>query len=1138
MGIHEETPKLPETAEPIGPGTLLGQNRVEGHIGRGGMADVFAATHIETGEARAVKVLFASQQDAKDLARFRREFRALRRLDHPNVLRVFGRGVHGDRSWISMERIEGRSLDKEVADWTGLTPTDRFVRAQALLIQIARALQHIHEHGLIHRDLTPSNVIITPNGKAVLTDFGIVRDLMEDTVDTQVHGTAAWIAPEQALSGAVDTRTDLYNLGGILYLMLTGQRPFKSRTLIGFVQKHIHEAPKPPMELEPSCPSHLNAAALRLLAKQPADRFASASHLLHILGDMEPQSPGLWPTQIVGRSSLRAKVTRLLHGTLNEGGGRLLLIKGDSGLGKSQMLDFAQLQAKRLGLPIAKGTCRAGDGPYSAFVQMIQSLDPSSIPSAIQDTLLADNQKPLEVYQIQAAFLKVIQDSTPLVVMLDDFQLADGASRALALYLIRNLIELHANRVSFIICEEPNGSRSLEQEVESQFCETAPIEPLTSSDVEELLLSLLGDTDVSRALAHRLHRETGGTPAYISDMLRRLADDGVIQRVEGRWQSHLSLDDIEASTLPLPTRLRDALRERLSHLDHEALEVGRTLAVSRRPLDLDVLVVAAPYLEDVTLDAVDALRVAGVVQETHREQGALVELSHERFRDVLLSGSNDRKIRTYHRKIAEALERHYRRRPALVFEELSYHFDQAALPTKALAYLRKTAKRHLDSSLFENAKKLLDRAIEMEPLVRPMMVLDEADHALAEIHLGRSQCNFSLGFVDAARVDGQQALTLAQEVGGASLESTVLVELGRQARESGDAIRAWPLVQLALKRAEEAGMIRLQVIPRYQLGALSWAASDLQRAQEHFQSSWQLAQRLGDDSGAAFGSNGLGIVALCAGKTMDARKYLEQSASTFERLGVLGPLAIARTNLSEIYYMTGLLQKALALADRTIAQGREIRHQLGIALGLAHRSRVLSALGRGSEAIENALSSVTLSVELGSREDELVAHSALIRARCEQQRFDEALAHKDRIEDLLTDADAEGLTEQVRGWLAVALAQTGHGPEALRQLEQQQNTRTWPQIRVLGSLSRATAFIALGRLEHGRDALKSALQIAEGNGYRLLQLMAHDGLAQVAQDASTRARHARVAGALSRSLSASLDRQNSESFLAKNWGST
>jgi tetratricopeptide (TPR) repeat protein len=270
---------------------------------------------------------------------------------------------------------------------------------------------------------------------------------------------------------------------------------------------------------------------------------------------------------------------------------------------------------------------------------------------------------------------------------------------------------------------------------------------------------------------------------------------------------------------------------------------------------------------------------------------------------------------------------------------------------------------------------------------------------------------------------------------------------------------------------------------------------------------------------------------------MEARKHLEGSASLFERLGMLAPLAIARVNLSEVYHDTGVLKKALAIAERTIGQAREVNHPHGIALGLAHRAIILSEFGRHEEATQNAFEALRIVRSLGTTEDEMFALATLVRVRMMAHQWSKALHHLDELLPRLEEVDPEGIEPQVHAWQARVLAELGRTEEATEVLARTAIADdAWPHIRVRTGLAIAQAHISLGQRAQAEAILLDTLQLAEANGYRFHQLQAQHELVQVTDDEAERTRHERVAQALARSLSAGLAAEDSRGFLARHWG--
>ncbi|HHO52584.1 MAG TPA: tetratricopeptide repeat protein [Deltaproteobacteria bacterium] len=1118
------------------PGDRIGDYVVLDRLARGGMATVLSVRHTESQEEVALKLLLSLALTDESQGRFRREFRALSRLHHPNVLRVYEWGLLGDRPWFTMERLEGHDLREEVGLLEGLPLSERFARAEDILKQVARALAYVHERGLVHRDVTPGNIFVLQDGTVKLMDFGVVKEAGADlTAAGEVIGTIAYMAPEQITGEGIDSRADLYSLGAVLYLLLTGRRAFSAHTIHGFMEKHLNARPRPPSELVPAVPARLEAICLRLLQKAPSDRFASASHLLHVLGDLEHgfDLEGQFPRRTVGRTLLKARLREAVDAVAHGREGRALLLSGPNGQGKTRLLEVAEHHARRLGLPVATGRCRHHDRPFGAFSSIYQAFRGDAPPAALEAVFRGDDGQVWERYPILSAFRELVIASAPLVLILDDLDRADPATVELLCYLVRNTLELVAEPVLLLI-----GHDSGERRIRAQLESLAPVEgleipPLDASEVEELVVSLIGSNEASLALAARLHVEGNGSPALIADMLRGLMDDELIVKEDtGSWRLVIAAAEITRSRLPMPASLRQALQERLAPLSEDALVVGRVLAHARNKLNLDVLVAAAPFEEEQVVEALDELLDAGIVQEQRAEDIEQVELCHGRFREVLADGVPPATRRGIHLALGETLERQHRDHIHSVVEELAYHFEHAQLATKAYQYLVLTAQHHLHRSLNQEALGFLDRAVAIEPRARPYMLLDDADQRLAEVHLAIAQARHALGQLPSAVAATQLAQALARAVRDPGLESRVASELGSQLRQQGSSESAEEQCRLAIQRAEEAGDQRLLPRPLYQLGGILWTQGDLGEAERMWRRSLQIAQQVGDERAQGNGYNGLAILAICRGQSMEARRWFEQSATLFERLGMLAPLVIARVNLIELYLNTGILRKALALADRTLSQAKEVGHPQGIALGKGWRARVLLTLGRATEAEREAREAWSHVRGLANREDEALILGTRTLICLDAGRWSEALELIVQLLDVLDIYDHEGIGPEVTAWQALALCQLERHAEAQALLEAlPSRPEPWPHIQIRADLALGQALLALQQRPGARSALQRALAASEANGYRYFQLVAHSALVRAVDDESTRTRHARVASGLARSLAANLPRDDVDRFL-------
>jgi eukaryotic-like serine/threonine-protein kinase len=361
-----------------------GRYEVEDLVGTGGMSSVYRARDAVLGRRVALKILHEHfSSDDEYVERFRREARAIARLNHPNIVTVIDRGEFEGRQFIVFEHIPGENL-KDHVHRQGSLPVEEAV---ALTHQVARGLGFAHEHGIVHRDVKPQNVLLDETGSPKVTDFGIARSLDPKDGLTETGtllGTSDYLSPEQASGGRVDERSDQYSLGVLLYELLTGEVPYPADSIMAAAMRHLHDPVPSARERRPDVPPQVDAIVGRAMAKDPRDRFPSMAAMEAALeacladGDLADAATGVLRTSQARRprpqKARGRRLAPLLLGLLVLAAGALALFllvgRSDDGGGEVGTVELTALRdfdPEGDGAEHPEAVARATDGDPATF---------------------------------------------------------------------------------------------------------------------------------------------------------------------------------------------------------------------------------------------------------------------------------------------------------------------------------------------------------------------------------------------------------------------------------------------------------------------------------------------------------------------------------------------------------------------------------------------------------------------------------------------------------------------------------------------------------------------------------------------------------------------------------------------------
>lgn len=946
-------------------------------IGSGGLACVYKAHNPEQ-RTVALKVLLS--QDPEDIERLKSEFLLLKGINHPNIVQVYDFS-HTDEnnSYFSMEYIDGN-------DFKSYFQNMNYQKLYCILFQACQTLEFLHIKDIIHGDIKPSNILISSdaqnNPSVKFTDFGFAE---YDKGRGQLgwKGTIPYLAPEIIRGEQYNHQIDLYSLGVMLYEVLTGKLPFEESDVMGIAKGHLEKEPEFPDDSK--APEFLKQLTLKLLKKDPLDRYYSAREVIKDIeqasGVKEKQAELTLSRSLIVSSSVanREEELSLLKYLFEEakcGRREIILLKSEQGIGKTRLLrEFKSFVQTNGATVIWKGVPESGEAPLSELEN-------------------------------------ISTNSYPAVFIFDDFQ-------KINLEILNSLVTLinQAKMDKVIIClaldknqtlsEEDGKAQQVEQILESNLNSALTkvvLKPLDRKETSEMINSMFRWKVDNERINQTIYKKTAGSPLLITGLMSSLLEQGYIRKAGSNWE----LDPACSGTLNVPESYIKEIKERLDRLSSDSLSLIRIASVLGQEFESDILSEVSGFDEDDTANYLTLISMENLVQKTSSSNKTCAFVNGM-VRELIYNEIDKGKRKELHHKCGEVLERTYSSNPEPVVDTLAYHFVQAENRALAFKYSLLAGRKSEEEYNHVEAIKHYEDALKFyeERSKEPIASKDEILAGLGKQHAISGNLDKALDYyskaIEICREETRSpdriaklyqemgvlylrkgeyenairvlndGLSICSEVQYPRVSAELNTTLGWVYQRRSDYHQAVSCFQKSVELLGKENSKELGLALNG-LGVVYWESGEFNKALNHYHRSLKIFDALKDEKGLAAVNNSLGLLYRSKGQPRDALNCFEKALQFEQKSGNL-------VNLSFLYNNIGLTWENLYEWDKSLdyyQRSYELKERAGDQKGLAN---ILTNLGlvylrRGAlnKSIESHLKALKLFQDLKDKPG--VAHSS------------------------------------------------------------------------------------------------------------------------------------------------------------------
>ncbi|HEX8617416.1 MAG TPA: tetratricopeptide repeat protein, partial [Thermoanaerobaculia bacterium] len=989
---------------------------------------VFRVFDVPDRRDEAIKILCHELTDPQQLLRFKTEFSTLASLEHASVIKVFDYGVLQDRyPYFTMEFFAGKRISEffDGKNWDALYD---------VILQIASGLHHIHHLGIVHLDLKPSNILVAENGKAKIMDFGLAIESRQ-VLDRKIRGTLQYMAPEVLKQDRVDSRADLYALGMTLYETVTGALPGYGRAQIDVIRMHLDEELRSPSSINPRIPEALERIIMRLLEKDPRDRFPSAAALLQAVaeaagkkapaGELLVGKGELFAAPLIGRKSEVNQLMALIAHA-REGRGDGVILASAEGMGKSRIVRDVTLRAQLDGARVFCGRCPVNRKTiyapfFEIFTQMVCAVNPAAdvseeirrilrpvVASAGPETSAPQHGQKFRLFNriVQSmqdlyGFLSVGGETggSPLILLIEDLQWADPSTAELFSFLVGEAkqnrllvigtLTLDSGGEAAIESAAPNLSFWEQRSREGNF-PIVHVETLSEPLVREHVQSLLGEMNVPDELVRWMLWESAGSPLNIRRIIDYLIKHDYLQWTPEGWIA--SMDRIPA--LRIPGGFASILMEKVEGLPQATRCVLEIASVFGETMSLDLVTkISETPLEETYAHIRDLVRLA-LLDES--DDGKTITFPQIHLRDAVYNSMSERRRTEIHLHIGEALEPAVQDGSTQLIGQVAYHFARANDIERGTRYSIEAGDLATRTLAHEEATEFYRVALELMDLggVEELRK-SEVREKLADAYYRRDDYRgamhvfqFLLKSIQARhpRHDND-----TDEVDANVDVARVMKKIGKVLSRRGDQDAAMTYYQSALAIYEK---LEQTVDVAEMLNRIAWLyrqRDDFATARDTAERARVMLEKMEPTVVYGYVKNMLGLIEFAWGNWQRSREILEEALAIGEKLGSDQLRKVAMMNLGNTVWKLGEWNTALQYFRENLERS-EAEGDLWD-LVTAYNNVGVVEYGRGNfhAAAELFEKSVRIDEKIGAFEHEALARENLADALEMLGRWDEAL---------------------------------------------------------------------------------------------------------------------------------------------------